>query len=81
MQATIATLTLALLGLACQLHIAHANANGLTNYMCETFSVLHTRDPQEDLSKDVRIELIQEDGNITDCFWPQQDYYGKRPQW
>ena len=75
MHATVALLTLAL-GLACLLHTARAHANGLASSMCETFHVVHGS-PREDDSKDVKVELLLENGNVTDCFSTQREYLGK----
>jgi hypothetical protein len=71
-----ATVLLAIaLGLAVSLRTASAHANGLDASICETFSVRHSTNPREDNSKNVTVELLLDDGTVTKCFNPQQDYW------
>jgi hypothetical protein len=73
-----ATVLLAIaLGLAVSLRTASAHANGLDASICETFSVRHSTNPREDNSKNVTVELLLDDGTVTKCFNPQQDYWGE----
>ena len=66
-----------IVALALALRSANAHANGLSAEVCETFGVHHSSDRSEDPTKDVWLELIEEDGNVTDCFLPQREYWGE----
>lgn len=70
--------TSAALFLAAVLSAANAHRNGLDASTCANFIVRHGQNSEEDESKEVTLELFNEDGEITDCIWPQQDYTGRQ---
>ena len=77
MRAATASLAIAL-GLAVLLRTASAHANGLGPSTCATFGVRHSANPREDNTKNVTLELLLDNGTVTNCFNPQQDYWGKQ---
>lgn len=54
---------------------ANAHSAGLDAATCANFMVRHGMS-SEDYSKNVTLELINEDGDVVDCFIPQQEYTG-----
>lgn len=59
------------------LSAANAHSEGLDASTCANFIVSHGPNSKEDDSKEVTLELINEDGEITDCIVPRQEYTGR----
>lgn len=70
----VAYLALVLLVLLLRLRTANAHANGLTSSTCANFRVHHGENQHNDATKVATLDLLLENGTITNCFLPQQQY-------